>query len=374
MNERDLLALHRMLVSVRSVSGQEAALADLLQEQLTAEGLEVIRVEESLLVLDPSPALAAAPLFVLNSHLDTVPPNPAWTRDPWDATVDQGRVYGLGSNDAKASVAAMIAAFLRLRGATRGVRPALLLAREEETTNRGTAELLARLAALGARIEAAIVGEPTGLDLAVAQKGLMVLELRAQAPACHAANRQALGQANPIFDLARDLCALERFDLGEPHPSLGPITLEATVLSAGAARNAVPAEATCILDLRTNPTPTTSELLSALCGVVAGELVCRSDRFQPYALEAGSLLVQAAQAARPIARTYGSRTLSDLVHFRGLPALKAGPGDTRRSHTPDEFVLEAEILEGADFYHAAVLAYDRLRAEKGEPHAALGSP
>jgi acetylornithine deacetylase len=278
-------------------------------------------------------------------------------------------VYGLGSNDAKASVAAMVAAFLRLREKESALkcRVMLTLVVEEETggkSGKGTELLLAELGRRGLMPQAVLVGEPTGLDLAVAQKGLLVLEMRAEGQACHAAHGRALGAVNAVRKLARDLMAIDRVDLGPPHPRLGPVTVEPTVIAGGTARNMIPAEASCFLDVRTNPQPDQAATAALLRSVLQGELRVVSDRLSPCEIDPNHLLVRAAQRARPSAALFGSRGLSDMVFFAqaGIPALKVGPGETERSHTPDEFVLESEVLAGGRFYEDAALAFGELAA------------
>ncbi len=223
--------------------------------------------------------------------------------------------------------------------------------------------MLAELARRGLEIEAAVVGEPTGLDVAVAQKGLMVLELIAHGDACHAANAQALGAANAARLLARDLVALEGIDFGPAHPHLGPVTLEPTQVRAGTARNVVPGEATAVLDVRTTPALPAAEILRRVRERVRGEVRVLSDRLTPKETPRDAAIVQAACRVRPEARVFGSPTLSDMV-FLGAPAIKCGPGRSERSHTPDEFVLEEEILAGARFYTRLIGAYAELRAGK----------
>jgi acetylornithine deacetylase len=347
----ELLALHRSLVEIPSVSGGEGAIASFLADVLEARGVAVERVGSSLLAL-----LGRGPVVCLNSHLDTVPPSGAWTRDPYHASVEDGRVYGLGSNDAKASVAAMVAAFLRFAeyGEDLGLTLALTLAAEEETANRGSAALVEALRVRGFTPEAVVVGEPTGLDVSVAQKGLLLLELVARGETRHAAHARALGAVNPIAVLAADLVALEGLDLGGDDPDLGPVTAVPTVLRAGEARNMVPAEASCVIDVRTNPSPEPSRIVERLREALRSEVRVRSGRLRPVAVDPGHPLVRAALRARPEASLFGSRGLSDLVCFPGVPGIKAGPGRSERSHTPNEYVLEAEILEGARFYEALV--------------------
>jgi acetylornithine deacetylase len=350
--EREILALHRAITAIRSVSGEEGELAGFLGELLRRNRVVVTRLGDSLLA-----TVGTGPVLLFDTHLDTVPPAPGWTRDPWEVQTVDGRIYGLGSNDAKASVAAMTAAFLAFGEADLPFTLALALVEGEETRGIGTEAVLAELSRRGTPPEAAVVGEPTGLDVAIAQKGLMVLELVARGEACHAANAAALGAANAARRLAHDLVALESLDFGPPHPQLGPVTLEPTQLRAGTARNVVPGEATALLDVRTTPHLHGRGLVERLEAAVTGEVRVLSERLKPRETPEASPLVDAAREARPEARLFGSATLSDLVFMEGIPALKCGPGRTERSHTPDEFVLDSEILDGARFYTRLVRAW-----------------
>jgi len=360
MTDRELLALHRDIVAIPSVSGEEARLCEHLTRVLAARGVETERVGDNLLA-----ACGSGPVLCLNSHLDTVPPAPGWTRPPHAVEVVGGRVHGLGSNDAKASVAAMTAAFLRLRERRQppGARLLLALTAREETGGGGAEILVGELDRRGLRPGAVVVGEPTGLDVAVAQKGLLVLELVAAGRACHAAHRCALGAPNAIDALARDLVAIQDVDLGPEDALLGPVTVEPTMARAGTARNMIPAEASAILDVRTNPEPGPREIVERLRAVVSGDLRVLSERLRPCAIAVDHPLARAALASRPRARAIGSRGVSDLVFFRDVPGVKAGPGETGRSHAPDEFVLESEILEGAAFYESLALRARDFLAE-----------
>jgi acetylornithine deacetylase len=382
--EREVLALHRAITAIRSVSGEERELADFLAGWLRRRSLVPLRLGNSLLMLSrrtaepppggarppraeaagaerasadqpgaagaAEPGAGPSPLLLLDTHLDTVPPVPGWTRDPWDSRPEGGRVYGLGANDAKASVAAMIAAFAAFAEVELPFTLGLALVEGEETRGTGTQAVLAELARQGLRPAAAVVGEPTGLDLAIAQKGLLVLELVARGDACHAAHARALGAANAARRLARDLVALEAVDLGPPHERLGPTTVEPTQLRGGTARNVVPGEAAAVLDVRTTPALAAAEVVERIRRAVAGEVRVLSDRLGPRETPAAAAVVLAARRVRPEARLYGSATLSDLVFMEGIPAIKCGPGRSERSHTADEWVGEEEILDGARFY------------------------
>jgi acetylornithine deacetylase len=354
--EREVLALHREIVEIPSVSGDEEGLADFLEAKLRHYRVRPERVGNSLLAF-----AGEGPVLLLDTHLDTVPPVPGWTRDPWKVGPEGERIHGLGSNDAKAAVAGMVAAFLAFQDVALPFTLALALVEGEETKGNGTQAVLEELARRGLPVEAAVIGEPTGLDLAVSQKGLMVLELVARGTACHAAHAAALGAVNAATRLARDLVALEKIDFGAPHAQLGPITLQPTQVKAGTARNVVPGEATAILDVRTTPALAREEIVRRIRERVEGEVRVLSDRLLPKETPVGIPLIEAARRARPDARLYGSATLSDMALLSGPPAVKCGPGRSERSHTPDEFVLEGEVLDGARFYTRLVGTYAELR-------------
>jgi acetylornithine deacetylase len=349
-----LLELHARLVATRSVSGEEEAIANFVAAFLEERGAPSERHGNSLLAFRGRPP-GTAPLVVLNSHLDTVPAAPGWTRDPWQVDKAEGRIYGLGSNDAKAAVAAMIAAFLALPQDL-GFTVALALAEGEETKGVGSIRLTGELKQRGLVPAAVVVGEPTRLDVAIAQKGLLILELVEQGEAAHAAHAKRLGVSNAIRALGRDLVALETVDLGPEHPQLGHATCEPTMLKGGTARNVVPAEASVVLDVRTVPGEPYEKLVSRLQEKVEGEIRVLSDRLRPCGTEENSELVRCALKARPEAKLYGSPTLSDWVYFRDFPTIKVGPGDSDRSHRPDEYVLEKELEAGAAFYSALLAA------------------
>jgi len=367
MDEGDLLALHRRLVAMPSVSGQEATLAGWLEDLFWERGLRPLRLGDTLLVIAGDDAAAGAadlpaprPLLLLDTHLDTVPPAPGWTRDPFTPESVDGRVFGLGSNDAKASVAAMTAAFLALARTQLPFALGLALVEAEETRGTGTKRALEDLASRGVPLLGAVFGEPTRLDVAVAQKGLLLLELEARGESCHAANADALGVPNAALVLARDLLALAGAELAPRHARLGATTVQPTVLRAGEARNVVPAQASAVLDVRTTPAMSHGDVVARVRERVASDVRVLSDRLEPRETDEGALVVRAARAARPEARLYGSPTLSDLVHVQGAPAIKCGPGASERSHTADEWVGEAEIVEGARFYERWVREAARL--------------
>jgi acetylornithine deacetylase len=357
-DETQLLELHRELVGIRSVSGEEERIAGWVEEWLTRRGIAVERIGNSVLAHVGD---VTRPSLLLNSHLDTVPPSGGWSQDPFTVLFEpsEGRIVGLGANDAKASVAAMMSAVSSFaeRSPRRGVW--LALVEGEETKGIGTQAVLAELSRRGAPIAGAVFGEPTSLDVAIAQKGLIILELEASGTACHAAHAARLGATNALRVLARDLVALEALDLGSEHPQLGRTTLEPTQASAGVAHNVVPAHARAVLDLRTTPELSPEEIVERVRAVVASTVQVRSARLLPTAIDPADPLVRAALRARPEAELYGSPTLSDMAFAQGIPAIKVGPGVTERSHSADEFVLESELIAGEAFYRRLIEEFSR---------------
>ncbi|MEZ5312840.1 MAG: M20/M25/M40 family metallo-hydrolase [Thermoanaerobaculia bacterium] len=375
LSTAELVALHRELVRTPSVSGKEEGAIALAAERLAQFGLRVERVGGSLLAWSGDTGRSGRPFALFDSHLDTVPVCPGWTFAPHAAEIVGDRIHGLGANDAKASAAAMVAAAAAFAGrGDSGLGLCLALVRDEERKSAGTAEIVAELDRRGLAPAAVVVGEPTGLDLAIAQKGHLVLELVARGEAAHAAHARALGAPNAATALARDLVAIAALldaESGPLDPRLGRATVEPTMLEGGTARNVVSAEARAILDCRTVPVEPPEALRDRLAGVVAGELVVLSDRFRPVATDAGSELVRAAQRARPEAKLYGSATLSDLTFFAAADAVKAGPGESARSHRPDEFVTVGELASGATFYEQLLV---ELASAVGSDAALLDSP
>lgn len=350
------IALLRDLIARPSVSGTEAALGAWVETEARAFGLDVRRDERGVAVdvrgKRPGKTLA------LVSHLDTVPPGDGWTRDPFDPVIVDGRMIGRGAADAKASVAAMLAAAFDIaaRGGPAAGRLVVLLGYGEETRD----ATLGALLAAAEPVDAAVVGEPTGLDLAIAQRGLLLVDLVARGEQRHAGNAEPdAAHRNAIRILAADLVRLEGLFAGRPHPVLGDPTATPTMLEAGVARNVTPPTARALLDIRSTPAWPHAELAAELRAALESEVKIVSDRLVPCETPAGSALLAAASRARPRARRYGSPTCSDWTFLAGRDVVKCGPGESRASHTPDEWVEVDQVSEARAFY--AALAGEMLR-------------
>jgi len=349
----DEIALLEALVAIPSVSGEEEAIARYVETTIRSWGLEVVRDDVAVRVEvggGPGPTLA------LVSHLDVVPPGKGWTREPFAPTLEGSRLYGRGSGDAKASVAAMLCAAKDVAdGGGPDVGRLLVLLGYGEETKHTTMEQAVETAG---PIAAAVVGEPTNLEFAVAQRGLMMVDLLAEGDQRHAGYAAADGAfRNAALVLARDLLKLDGLFAERSHPVLGHTTATPTMLDAGVSRNVTPPVAKAILDIRSTPDWTHDEVAHVLRESLASNVVVTSQRLVPCETPAGSRLLAAARRVRPHAGTFGSPTCSDWVFLRHVDAVKCGPGTSRRSHTPDEYVDLPEVTEARVFYAALAQTY-----------------
>ncbi len=368
----ELTAAERLLcdlVRIPSVSGDEERAADLAAHWLERGGLGVERLgPKGRTVLARARRGTGGPRLFLNSHLDTVPPGEGWHADPWDVAWSDERLVGLGANDAKASVAAMLTALVAWAGESDGQASHgptgevwLGLTACEETSNAGMTELLEHLdreagAGPGGRPDLAVTGEPTGLEVVRAQSGLAVLEARWVGRACHAAHVARVEHENALRLALRDLARVPDCTLLEgEHELLGASTLVATVLRAGERHNQVPDEALAVFDARLAPPHTAAECVAYLTSrMPRARVSVRSERLQAVETPAEHALVRAALEAGARSEPIGSATMSDMALLAGIPAIKCGPGQTARSHTPNEYVTRAELASGVAFYAALI--------------------
>jgi acetylornithine deacetylase len=350
----DELTLLERLVAIPSVSGEEAAVAAFVEETVRGWGLAVVRDDTSVRVEVPGRFPGAT--LALVSHLDVVPPGAGWTREPFTPTVEGDRLYGRGSGDAKASVAAMLVAARDVAEGPALERGRLLviLGYGEETRH----TTMARAVERAGNIDAAVVGEPTNLEFATAQRGLMMVDLVARGDQRHAG--YAAGEedfVNAALVLARDLLRLDGLFGQRTHPVLGRTAATPTMLDAGVSRNVTPPVATAILDVRSTPDWTHDEIADLLRASLDSEVVVTSRRLVPCETPPGSRLLAAARRARPGSAQFGSPTCSDWVFLRHVDAIKAGPGTSRRSHTPDEYVDLPEVTAARRFYAGVAVEY-----------------
>ena len=342
------------LVGIPSVSGSEETIAEFVEQTARSWGLDVERDETSVRV--EVKGFAAGQTLAFVSHLDTVPPGAGWTRDPFVPATEGARLYGRGSGDAKASVAAMLFAARDVmeRGRMDAGRLLVVLGYGEETKNTTMEQAVGRIG----QVDAAVVGEPTNLDIAIAQRGLMMVDLIAEGDQRHAGYAATDGGfTNAVTVLAQDLLRLARLFEDRPHPILGVTTATPTMLEAGVSRNVTPPVAKAVLDVRSTPAWTHDEIADRLRESLASRVVVTSRRLVPCETPPGSRVLGAALRARPEAATFGSPTCSDWVFLRHVDAIKCGPGTSRRSHTADEYVDLPEVTAARGFYAELARAY-----------------
>lgn len=347
------IELLKQLIATPSHTRDEGATADLLASFLEREGVTVERIHNNLIArsehFDPT-----RDTLLLNSHHDTVRPAASYTRDPYAPTIDDGRLYGLGANDAGASLVALVELFLTLRTAPLPFNLMLLLSAEEECG--GEKGIRAVMPLYGEQITMAIVGEPTSMQAAVAERGLVVLDCVAKGISGHAARGEGV---NALYIALDDIARLRDFRFERESEVLGPIHLTTTIISAGTQHNVVPDECRFVVDIRTTDAYTNEETVEVLRKALQSELTPRSTRIRASVIAEEHPLVQAALKAG--AATFVSPTTSDRT-LMPFPALKIGPGDSSRSHTADEFVLLREIEQGLQTYLTII---DNLATEYG---------
>jgi acetylornithine deacetylase len=337
----EAVQLLKELIAIPSFSKEEQGTAALLHTFLQGKGIPAKKLMNNVwtcnLHFDP-----AKPTLLLNSHHDTVRPNAGYTKDPFKPVEQEGKLYGLGSNDAGASLVALLATFLHFYDRTDMQYNFVLAASaEEEISGKNGIEGL--LPELG-KITAAIVGEPTEMNMAVAEKGLMVLDCVAHGIAGHAARDEG---ENAIYKAMQDIAWFNTYRFGNVSELLGPVKMSVTMIQAGQQHNVVPAQCGFTVDVRLNECYANTEVLDIVRNNVACEVTPRSLRLNSTAISAEHPLVKAGQQLG--LQAFGSSTLSDKA-LMPFPALKIGPGDSARSHTADEFIYLSEIEHGINIY------------------------
>jgi acetylornithine deacetylase len=351
MNATQLLEL---LVNVPSVSGQEAALADLLLHSLGEEGFAVQREGNSLWF---TLGAEARPHLLFLSHIDTVPACEGWTSDPCQLRVEGDRLLGLGANDAKGCIAAMILAARALRDEQLDGAITFAFVAEEERGGDGIRAVRPKLGV----IDAAVIGEPTGLEVIIAQRGLLMFRCTAHGESAHAAHAEE-GE-NAIHKAARDIAQLAAMEF-EPHDSLGAARPQVTQVDGGLARNQIPDRCEFFVDVRTTPNLDHAAVAARISATLESEVRVHSDRYLPVATDPAEPIVRAALATAGKSSGIGSVTTCDWAFLRGIPAVKIGPGDTQRSHRPNEYIRLSELEAGAAFYRRLPQAYFKLAARE----------
>ena len=337
----DSLNLLRKLISIPSLSREEENTASAIEQFLEDQGIKTHRMINNVWAynehFDPK-----KPTILLNSHHDTVKPNPGYSRDPFAADIIDGKLFGLGSNDAGGCLVSLIAVFIHFYK-EKNLKYNLCLAAtaEEEISGKNGIELI--LPQLG-QLEFAIVGEPTLMQMAVAERGLMVLDCVAHGRAGHAAREEG---ENSIYKAMKDINWFKTYEFAKKSALFGPVKMSVTIIEAGSQHNVVPAICNFTVDVRVTDAYRNEEVLKIISQNVDCDVNPRSTRLKPSSISLDHPVVKAGIALGR--ETYGSPTTSDQA-LLDIPSLKMGPGDSARSHMADEYIYVNEIEEGIDLY------------------------
>lgn len=332
--------LLKKMISIPSVSREEDNVANHIANYLDGMGYTPNRNGNNVWIRSKNYD-DSKPVILLNSHMDTVKPVSGWTKDPFSPSEENGKLYGLGSNDAGASLVSLMHAFFLLDGKIQDYNLIFLASCQEEVSGNGGAELMVPLLPTPAF---GIVGEPTGMNPAIAEKGLMVLDCTAYGKSGHAARNEG---DNAIYRAMKDITWFKTYRFPKESELLGPVKMTVTMIEAGTQHNVVPDKCDFTVDVRSNELYTNQELYDIINEHTECEVRPRSFRLNSSRIVIENPFVQRAIMAGK--EPYGSPTLSDQT-FMPFPTLKMGPGDSARSHTADEYIEPDEIREAIELY------------------------
>lgn len=338
--KHEAIALLKQLIAIPSISREEKQKADFIEQYLLAKGCQVNRYQNNI-VCYANHFDAERPTLMLNSHIDTVKPSASWVSDPFSPVDDGTRITGLGANDAHASVVSLIATFLLLRSEPLPYNLILALSAEEEVSGKNGMEYLIKQLP---NIDFAIVGEPTNMQAAIAEKGLMVLDCTASGIAGHAARNEGV---NAILVAMNDINWFSNYCFERIHPMLGKVKMTVTQINAGSQHNIIPDSCKFVVDVRSNGCYSNQELFDTVRAHISSKAEARSFRLNASNLPSSH--VANAIFERLAIPVFASSTLSDLalMPFHGV---KIGPGDSARSHTAGEYIVKQEIYSAIDTY------------------------
>jgi acetylornithine deacetylase/succinyl-diaminopimelate desuccinylase-like protein len=329
------------LIATPSFSKEEDGTAQLIENFFSRNGISPNRVGNNVWVKNKYYA-EARPTVLLNSHHDTVRPNPGYTRDPFKPEIIDGKLFGLGSNDAGGPLVSLMATFLHYYNRS-DLKYNLVMAAsaEEEISGVGGIEYVwPHLQPLSF----AVVGEPTLCQMASAEKGLMVLDCVAKGKAGHAAREEGI---NAIYEAMQDIEWIRNYQFNKISSTLGKVKMTVTIINAGKQHNVVPAECSFTIDVRVTDCYTLEEVLDTIKKNVKSEVTPRSLRMRPSGIAEDHPLILSAKKLG--LNLYGSPTTSDQALIP-IPSVKIGPGDSARSHSADEFIYVDEIRKGIETY------------------------
>ncbi|MDP3354157.1 MAG: M20 family metallo-hydrolase [Flavobacteriaceae bacterium] len=339
--QKEAIQLLQKLITIPSLSKEEDITANTIEAFIQSKGIKTYRNGNNIWCYNKF-FDGNKPTILLNSHHDTVKPNNGYTLNPFEAVILDEKLYGLGSNDAGGALVSLLASFLYFYDRTDLNYNILYVASAEEEIS-GTNGMESILADLGL-IEFAIVGEPTQMQLAIAEKGLLVLDCIASGKSGHAARNEG---ENAIYNALKDIEWFRSYQFPKISETLGPVKMTVTTIHSGSQHNVVPDICEFTVDIRTTDTYSNSEIYELIKQYVRCEIKPRSLRLNPSSIDKNHPIVKAGLLLGRT--TYGSPTSSDQA-VMNFPSLKMGPGDSARSHTADEFIYLNEIEEGINLY------------------------
>ena len=336
----DAVQLLKKLIATPSVSRNEKDAADIMEQTIRSYGFEPQREANNLWIIDPHYD-ESRPTLLLNAHIDTVKPVASWSRDPFSPDVEDGVLYGLGSNDCGGGLCSLLQIFRMLTEKPQSYNLIYLASAEEEVSGK---DGITRALPLLPHIDLAIVGEPTGMNPAVAEKGLMVLDVIAHGKSGHAARNEGV---NAIYEALDDMRWIRDYKFEKVSEFLGPTKMTLTVVNAGTQHNVIPDKCTMLVDIRTNEFYDNEEVYEFIRQHLKSEVKAHSFRLKSSRIDPEHPLIRkcVAMGMKP----FGSPTLSDqaLMHF---PSFKLGPGESSRSHSANEFIRINEIRDAIAKY------------------------
>ena len=336
----DAVQLLKKLIATPSVSRNEKDAADIMEQTIRSYGFEPQREANNLWIIDPHYD-ESRPTLLLNAHIDTVKPVASWSRDPFSPDVEDGVLYGLGSNDCGGGLCSLLQIFRMLTEKPQSYNLIYLASAEEEVSGK---DGITRALPLLPHIDLAIVGEPTGMNPAVAEKGLMVLDVIAHGKSGHAARNEGV---NAIYEALDDMRWIRDYKFEKISEFLGPTKMTLTVVNAGTQHNVIPDKCTMLVDIRTNEFYDNEEVYEFIRQHLKSEVKAHSFRLKSSRIDPEHPLIRkcVAMGMKP----FGSPTLSDqaLMHF---PSFKLGPGESSRSHSANEFIRISEIRDAIAKY------------------------
>lgn len=336
----DAVQLLKKLIATPSVSRNEKDAADIMEQTIRSYGFEPQREANNLWIIDPHYD-ESRPTLLLNAHIDTVKPVPSWSRDPFSPDVEDGVLYGLGGNDCGGGLCSLLQIFRMLTEKPQSYNLIYLASAEEEVSGK---DGITRALPLLPHIDLAIVGEPTGMNPAVAEKGLMVLDVIAHGKSGHAARNEGV---NAIYEALDDMRWIRDYKFEKVSEFLGPTKMTLTVVNAGTQHNVIPDKCTMLVDIRTNEFYDNEEVYEFIRQHLKSEVKAHSFRLKSSRIDPEHPLIRkcVAMGMKP----FGSPTLSDqaLMHF---PSFKLGPGESSRSHSANEFIRISEIRDAIAKY------------------------